>query len=113
MLRWSHDWELRSLARLQEKWNLAEDGYFKQKYKALGWRRRDTILKPILNKMGLTDRRSLPHKLLMYGLLAPTETMINRIMTRRYARRHLQAPLERPVAVLADSPSEQVAALCR
>lgn len=113
MLRWSNDWELVSLARLQEKWNLAEDGYFKQKYKALGWRRRDTILKPLLDKIGLCDRRSFPHKLLMFGLLAPIETALNRTMTRWYARKHLQAPLEIPVAVLADSPSEQVAALCR
>ncbi len=89
MLRWSNDWELTSLARLQEKWNLAEDGYFKQKYKALGWRRRDTILKPLLDKLGLRDRRSFPHKLLMFGLLAPIETAINRVMTRQYARKHL------------------------
>ena len=73
MLRWSNDWELISLDRLKEKWDLCEDGYFKHKYKALGWRRRDAIVQPLLDKIGLTDRRSLPNKLLMFGLLAPIE----------------------------------------
>ncbi|MEL6163179.1 MAG: glycosyltransferase, partial [Cyanobacteria bacterium J06628_3] len=34
MLRWSDAWELVSLSRLRQKWNLAEDGYFQHKYKA-------------------------------------------------------------------------------
>jgi len=109
MLRWSNEWELVSLARLQEKWNLAEDGYFKHKYKALGWRRRDAILQPFLDKLGLVNRRSLPNKLLMFGLLAPVETTINKLMTRRYAKQHLQEPLETPSAVMASSPSQQQA----
>ncbi len=105
MLRWSNAWELLSLARLQEKWNLCEDGYFKHKYKALGWRRRDAILQPLLDKLGLTNRRSLPNKLLMYGLLAPIETAINQLMTGRYAQRHLQQPLPKPKAIADTSSS--------
>ncbi|MEM6598811.1 MAG: glycosyltransferase [Cyanobacteria bacterium P01_D01_bin.36] len=98
MLRWSNAWELVSLARLQEKWNLCEDGYFKHKYKALGWRRRDAILQPMLDKIGLTNRRSLPNKLMMYGLLAPIEVALNKVLTRQYAKKHLQAPLAKPKA---------------
>ena len=107
MLRWSNEWELVSLARLQEKWNLAEDGYFKHKYKALGWRRRDAILQPLLDKLGLVNRRSVPNKLLMFGLLAPVEITLNKLMTRRYAKQHLQEPLETPSAVMVPSPSQQ------
>ncbi|MGB3768485.1 MAG: glycosyltransferase [Phormidesmis sp.] len=99
MLRWSNDWELISLDRLKEKWDLCEDGYFKHKYKALGWRRRDAILQPLLDKIGLIDRRSLPNKLLMFGLLAPIEKSLNQFMTWRYARQHLKAPLQKPQAV--------------
>ena len=105
MLRWSNAWELSSLARLQEKWNLCEDGYFKHKYKALGWRRRDAILQPLLDKLGLTNRRALPNKLLMFGLLAPIETTVNRLMTWNYARQHLQDPLNKPPAIAPTAPS--------
>ncbi|MGD1867345.1 MAG: glycosyltransferase family 2 protein [Phormidesmis sp.] len=98
MLRWSNAWELVSLARLMEKWNLCEDGYFKHKYKALGWRRRAAILQPMLDKIGLTNRRSLPNKLMMYGLLAPIEVTLNKWLTYRYAQKHLQAPLAKPKA---------------
>lgn len=105
MLRWSNAWELSSLARLQEKWNLYEDGYFKHKYKALGWRRRDAILQPLLDKLGLTNRRSLPNKLLMFGLLAPLETALNRWLTWRYARQHLQGPLPKPKAIAFTTPT--------
>ncbi len=110
MLRWSNAWELSSLARLKEKWDLAEDGYFKHKYKALGWRRRDAILQPMLDKLGLVNRRSLPNKLIMFGLLAPVETALNQWLTRRYAQRHLQTPLPKPTAIpLAVSPPQTAA----
>ncbi|MGB3669022.1 MAG: glycosyltransferase [Phormidesmis sp.] len=105
MLRWSNAWELSSLARLQEKWNLCEDGYFKHKYKSLGWRRRDAILQPMLDKLGLTNRRSLLNKLMMYGLLAPIETTLNRWLTYRYAQKHLQTPLPQPEAFADTSPA--------
>ena len=51
MLRWSDAWTLSSLKRMQEKWNLAEDGYFKSKYKKLGWRRYMTLIEPLAQKL--------------------------------------------------------------
>lgn len=105
MLRWSNAWELASLARLREKWDLSEDGYFKHKYKSLGWRRRDAILQPILDRVGLRDRRAFLNKLLMYGLLAPIETTLNKWLTYRYARRHLTRSLPKPAAVSKTVPS--------
>lgn len=53
MLRWSNEWTLKSLEHMREKWNLAEDGYFKSKYKKLGWRRLSTILVPLSHKLTL------------------------------------------------------------
>ncbi len=105
MLRWSNAWELTSLARLREKWDLSEDGYFKHKYKSLGWRRRDAILQPILDKLGLTNRRAFANKLLMYGLLAPVETTLNKWLTYRYAQQHLTRSLPKPMAVSKTVPS--------
>ncbi|MBD2069395.1 glycosyltransferase family 2 protein [Leptolyngbya sp. FACHB-671] len=90
MLRWSDAWELASLSRMQEKWGLAEDSYFKQKYKALGWRRRDTILLPLIQKITFGIKHRFLQKVLMYGLLAPVEKRLNRYLTTQYAKQHLQ-----------------------
>ncbi|MDJ0569952.1 MAG: hypothetical protein QNJ53_13025 [Pleurocapsa sp. MO_192.B19] len=84
MLRWSDAWETNSLSRLRQKWDLAEDTYFKQKYKALGWRRRDTILSPIVNRLTLGINNRLVKKLVMFGLLAPAEKTLNRYLTARH-----------------------------
>ncbi|MGF1459198.1 MAG: glycosyltransferase family 2 protein [Leptolyngbyaceae cyanobacterium] len=51
MLRWSDDWTLRSLRRLKEKWNLSEDAYFTTKYKKLGWRRKMTVIAPVVKRL--------------------------------------------------------------
>jgi GT2 family glycosyltransferase len=87
MLRWSDAWTMASLDRMREKWNLAEDGYFKNKYKKLGWRRKNTIVKPIgkslSNRLGL-DYQSLKERLFAW------EKVLNRYMCDRYARKHLQ-----------------------
>jgi GT2 family glycosyltransferase len=96
MLRWSDAWELESLAHLKQKWDLAEDMYFQQKYKALGWRRRKTILQPLINKMTLGSKNKLLNKVLMYGLLAPVEKLLNRYLTTRYAQRWLKPKLMSP-----------------
>lgn len=90
MLRWSDAWELGSLSRIRQKWNLAEDGYFQHKYKALGWRRRDTILKPIVSSLTFGIQNQFLQKLVMYGLLAPVEKLLNRYLTDTYAKKHLQ-----------------------
>jgi GT2 family glycosyltransferase len=51
MLRWSNAWTLASLHHLRDKWNLSEDGYFTAKYKNLGWRRKMTIVAPIIFRL--------------------------------------------------------------
>ena len=51
MLRWSDAWQLASLHRLRDKWNLAEDEYFKSKYKKIGWRRYGTIIIPLVLRL--------------------------------------------------------------
>ena len=84
MLRWSNDWESKSLTRMRQKWDLAEDSYFKQKHKALGWRRRDTILSPVVNKLTLGINNRFLKKLVMFGLLAPVEKTLNHYLTSRH-----------------------------
>ena len=86
MLRWSNDWETKSLNRMREKWDLAEDSYFKQKHKALGWRRRDTVLSPIVDKLTLGIDNRFLRKLVMFGLLAPAEKTLNNYLTSRHQK---------------------------
>ena len=79
MLRWSDAWTLTSLHRLRDKWQLAEDAYFTTKYKRLGWRRKMTIIAPVIFR-------------LTFGLYSPKlerfmmwfEHRMNRYLTHRH-----------------------------
>lgn len=95
MLRWSDAWTLNSLHRMRDKWNLAEDGYFKTKYKGLGWRRRDTIIRPIVRRLLGRDSGRVEN------VLARLERVFNRFLTTRYAKRHHQ---QTPGQKLTQSP---------
>ena len=90
MLRWSDAWELASLSRIREKWHLNEESYyFQHKYKSLGWRRRNTILKPIVRRLTFGSQNIFLEKMVMFGFLAPLEKILNRYLTNRYAQRYL------------------------
>lgn len=89
MLRWSDDWELSSLNHFRQKWELAEDTYFTQKRKALGWRRRKTLFQPLVERLTLGNRNRLLNKILMYGLFAPLDKRLNQYLTSRYRKRWL------------------------
>ena len=79
MLRWSNAWTLDSLNHLREKWNLVEDGYFKTKYKKLGWRRYGTLIKPLSRR--LTFGIGSNH--LARGI-SKLEHRVNRYLTHRH-----------------------------
>ncbi|MBW4435183.1 MAG: glycosyltransferase [Pelatocladus maniniholoensis HA4357-MV3] len=86
MLRWSDAWELTSLKRLRDKWNLTEDEYFQNKYKRLGWRRDMTIVNPLVRKvpLGKFGSRALGK------ILREIDKALNHYLTSRYAKRYLQ-----------------------
>jgi GT2 family glycosyltransferase len=84
MLRWSDAWTLQSLYRLREKWDLVEDGYFKNKYKKLGWRRKGTIVKPISRGLTLGIEIKSVKK-----FLSRWEKKLNDYLTDRYADKYL------------------------
>lgn len=107
MLRWSDAWELASLNRLREKWNLAEDGYFQTKYKGLGWRRRDSILLPMIRKLTFGIKNQLLELIIMYGLMAPIEKVLNRYLTNQYAKHHLKP--KQPQAQIPFQKSSEIA----
>ncbi len=83
MLRWSDAWTTASLRHLQTKWQLAEDGYFRHKYQGLGWRRRETLIQPLTQRLPLPWGRSLLER-----VLYKVETHLNRYLTQRYTKQH-------------------------
>ena len=85
MLRWSRAWTLASLNYLRQKWNLAEDGYFKTKYKRLSLRRNGTIVKPF--SRSLTFGRNYEP---LTKFLKRWEKKLNRYLTDRYAKQQAQ-----------------------
>ncbi|MEL6501717.1 MAG: glycosyltransferase [Cyanobacteria bacterium J06623_1] len=82
MLRWSDAWVLNSLQRLREKWNLAEDSYFTTKYRGLGWRRRDSIIYPLIQTLTFGGKSNL-----LENILTRVDKRLNRYLTNRYAQR--------------------------
>ena len=84
---------------MRQKWNLAYDSYFRQKDKALGWRRRDTILSPIVERLTLGIDNRFLKKLVMFGLLAPVEKTLNYYLTSRHAAAAKKREENSPVAV--------------
>ncbi|MGF1482021.1 MAG: glycosyltransferase family 2 protein, partial [Cyanophyceae cyanobacterium] len=88
MLRWSDQWTLKSLQRLREKWDLAEDGYFQNKYEKIGCRRYVTILVPLARKLtlGIGSRT-------VARVLWKVERVFNRFLTWQHRQQqiHLQA----------------------
>jgi GT2 family glycosyltransferase len=81
MLRWSDEWERQSLEHFREKWDLADDEFFRARLGRLGWRRQMTVIDPIFRKL-------LPGKLGGAAVRAvkPPERVLNRVITRRHAR---------------------------
>lgn len=85
MLRWSDAWELKSLQRLRDKWNLTEDKYFKNRYERLGWRRQMTIINPLVYQLTFGRSSSRLEKVLIR-----MDKALNRYLTTRHARRQRQ-----------------------
>lgn len=85
MLRWSDAWKLGSLHRLREKWDLAEDEYFKAKYRKLGCRRYGTIVHPFVRWLtfGLGSE-------ILAREIAKVEHILNRYLTDRHAEQKRQ-----------------------
>ena len=82
MLRWNDAWDLASLDRIRDKWNLSETKYFKKRYKALGSRRREILIKPLVRR--LTFGQGSPW---LEKLLTSLERKINHYYYKRYVQK--------------------------
>lgn len=81
MLRWSDAWTLESLHHLRDKWSLTEDAYFTTKYKRLGWRRKMTIIAPIVVRLTFGLYSPKLERLMMW-----VEHRLNRYLTHHHRR---------------------------
>ena len=86
MLRWNDAWDLASLTHLRAKWNLYEDKYFHKRYKGLGGRRREIIIKPLVRR--LTFGKGSPW---LEKILSSLETRFNHYYYKRYIQKLPQA----------------------
>ena len=86
-LRWSDGWECYSLQHFQKKWNLADSKYFQKRYKKLGWRRWEELIKPRMAGffwLGQQRVRQLEKSLIAW------EKVLNRWWCDRHLRRAAQ-----------------------
>lgn len=90
MLRWNDVWDLASLHHLRDKWNLTEDEYFKKRYKKVGARRHELLIKPLVRRLTFGKGNTW-----LENLLIPIERSISRAVYWHY-----QQQMRRPKAQL-------------
>ncbi|ASC72502.1 hypothetical protein XM38_034600 [Halomicronema hongdechloris C2206] len=90
MLRWSDDWELKSLHHIYRKWDVVEDGYFKTRYRRRGWRRYVTLFHPLSKKLLFNWNWGSHFLARVLGKL--DHLFLNPYLTAVYARRQRSAP---------------------
>ncbi|MGF1589406.1 MAG: glycosyltransferase family 2 protein [Pleurocapsa sp.] len=82
MLRWNHEWDKGSLDHLRQKWNLAEDKYFKKRYQGLGSRRRELLIEPLVKRLTFGKGNSW-----LESQLIAIEKRINQYLYQRYLKK--------------------------
>ena len=79
MVRWSDRWEIASLEHFAQKWNLTkQDKYFKKRYKRLGHRRHQALLRPLVKQFSFGGYATWLEK-----LLVAIERKVNRYISDR------------------------------
>ena len=92
MLRWSDEWEEKSLKHFSQKWNLSKkDKYFKKRYRRMGHRRHQAFLRPLIRQF--TFGTVVPW--LEKGAIA-LERLLNRWITTSYNQRQNSFAIPKP-----------------
>ncbi len=81
MVRWSDQWERNSLIHFQQKWDLVENKYFQKRLKKLGWRRREEMIQPVVERLSFlnsTSRKWLEKR------LVKLEKRLNRYVSNQH-----------------------------
>lgn len=105
MLRWSDAWDLASLDRFRQKWNVEEDWYFHKRYNRLGRRRYKALLRPVISSFPFKDQRNW-----FAEVLKSAERPLNGLISDLYAKKHSYAShslgLRKKHRVVAQSPEQ-------
>lgn len=83
MVRWSDHWERDSLIHFQQKWDLVENKYFQKRLKKLGWRRREEMIQPIVERFSFLNTNS---RKWLEKRLVKLEKQLNRYVSQRHSR---------------------------
>src|SRR5690606_9015710 len=59
LLRWSPEWQLRSLDRLEKKWGVEPDGLVKELRSDVYWRHFEGVVKPRIKRMPIIGQHPL------------------------------------------------------
>lgn len=83
MVRWSDAWERKSLIHFQQKWELVESKYFVKRLKKLGWRRREEMIHPVIERLSFLSAAS---RKWLEKRLVSVEKRLNRSVSRWHDR---------------------------
>ncbi len=62
LVRWSPQWQRRSIKRLQRKWGLAQEGYVAERSGRLSWRHYEGVVRPSLRRVPFLKEKSFAHR---------------------------------------------------
>jgi GT2 family glycosyltransferase len=106
MLRWSDAWELESLMRFQQKWDLNLEDYLRQRYSQLGQYRHQAFLYPLLRR--LSKNNIAPW---LEQTAIDLERWFNQVLTDRHAQSSYEAVGNLVHAATASSQATQSKAI--
>ncbi|MBW4655254.1 MAG: glycosyltransferase [Kaiparowitsia implicata GSE-PSE-MK54-09C] len=98
MVRWSNAWDRASLDHLRQKWNLAEDSYFRKRYAGIGNRRRELLVQPLVQRLTLGRGNAW-----LEQVLNAAEQRLNNFFYQRHLKHKAQVLAKQPA--LATEPS--------
>ncbi|MEM9214822.1 MAG: glycosyltransferase [Cyanobacteria bacterium P01_F01_bin.150] len=103
MLRWSDDWERKSLHHFSQKWNLLKkDKYFKKRYRRMGHRRHHAFLKPLVRRF--TFGKTVPW---LEQRAIALERILNKWITNSYKKRTAHAYYPIPALPMVNVAPEE------
>jgi GT2 family glycosyltransferase len=90
LVRWSPEWQHRSMLHFQKKWGLASEGYLQDRRALYGWRHYEGIIKPVMRKVPVIGKRR-GFQQLGGRLFGPVVGIASRLMVARTERKRRPA----------------------
>ena len=102
LVRWSNDWQRRSLDHFRDKWGVEEDDYFLRRYDRLGWRRREGVVKTLAKMTPVLGR----NRTFVRGFtkaVDPLAWAYAKLLVARQDRQQARAGRSAPAAPMAEA----------